>query len=83
LSVFCWRCTNAVNFSLYLLDKSIWLQPIRKGIFNIKLGYYTCKRKVGKLDIIYYGRNATFTNISVISWWSALFNGGRNRMYSM
>jgi hypothetical protein len=44
LSVFCWRYTTAVNFSLYLLDKSI-LQSIRKGIFNIKLGYYTCKRK--------------------------------------
>ena len=33
--------SNAVNFSLYLLDKSMWLHPIRKGIFNIKLGYYT------------------------------------------
>jgi hypothetical protein len=46
LSVFRWKCTNVVIFSLYLVGKSMWLHPIRKGIFNIKLGYYTCKRKV-------------------------------------
>ena len=42
---FLWRFTNAVNFNL-LLDKRMWLHPIKKGIFNIKLGYYTCKGKV-------------------------------------
>jgi hypothetical protein len=45
-------CTNAVNFSLYLLDKSMWMHSIRKGIFNIKLGYYTCKRKVVSITYI-------------------------------
>jgi hypothetical protein len=52
LSVFCWRCTNAVNFSLCLLDKSMWMHSTRKGIFNIKLGYYTCKRKVVSITYI-------------------------------
>ena len=47
---FCWRYTNAVNFSLHL-HKRMWLQPIKKCIFNIKLGYYTCK---GKVVIIAY-----------------------------